>query len=203
MLLLSGLFLFSALCAQGQTIQYGDETFELDVKKFAPPLVIVDGELPEGVELPEWWPAYDALKNFRDGRSYEEWVRYFSPQYRERAGLSPETFEKMKKQRITPISNPPERSALYQVELNWDGRRILFVKTVDTRMDSMPENLRRLPAFSSIQVFEQASDGTWQNQDLRATGIGMEMPYNDLERAAAIIEAGSVYYDHGLHPVVK
>ncbi|MBC2593419.1 hypothetical protein H5P28_04015 [Ruficoccus amylovorans] len=202
-LLLSLLLVCVALGAEGKLIQYGDETFDLEVQMYEPPLVIADGQLAEGEDAPEWWPAYDALKNFRDGRGYEEWIAYFSPQYRERFKLSPEAFERMKQQPENPLMNPPLRTALYELELKWDGRRIVFVKMVDTRLESMPENLRRLPVLSSVQVFEQSADGTWQNQALDATGIGMEMPYSDPAKAEAIIEAGNVYYDHGLHPVVK
>ncbi|QYY37199.1 hypothetical protein [Ruficoccus sp. ZRK36] len=202
LLLLSLLICPFALRAVGVLIDYPEQgtTFELSVKKYEPPLVIVDGQLEAGQQPPEWWAAYDALKNYRDGRDYASWIRHFSPALQRVNGYGPERFAAMQQSRPTAVSNPPVRSVLYQVQVLWAGRHIVVVKVVNERVTSYPADLQDLPMSSTTLVFEKGEDGVWCNQWLQDSGPGIELPYNDLRRIDAIMEAGCVYYHHGLKP---
>ncbi len=203
LLLLSGLYSMLVLCAHAKEIDYPGQgiTFELTVTPYAPPVVIADGQVEDWPLAPEWWPAYDAQVNFRDGRSYEEWARYFTPRALEARRASPTAFENMRQRPPNAFTNPPLRTALYQVEVGWDGRRVLLVPVVNLRVETVPEDLSELGVPVNVLVFEQAADGTWQNQLPRAVGFVMEIPYKYPAKLEAILRAGAVTYDHGMKPL--
>jgi hypothetical protein len=196
------LLLACVVSVHGAQIEYPEQgiTFGLRVERYEPLIVIRDGQVEDWPLAPAWWPAYDALKNYRDGRSYADWVKYFSPAWVERKQLSPERFEVMKRQPPNAFSNPPVQTALYAVGVTWGERQFLIVKLANALVETCPDNLKDLGASTTTLVFERAADGTWQNQVPAATGFVMEIPYNDLAKIEAIMRAGRVTYHHGMHP---
>ncbi|MDP0497077.1 MAG: hypothetical protein Q7Q73_12815 [Verrucomicrobiota bacterium JB024] len=190
------------LSARGAQIDYPEQgiTFGLTVERYEPLIVIRDGQVDDWPLTPAWWPAYDALKNYRDGRSYADWVKYFSPEWVERKQLSPARFEAMKRQPPNAFSNPPLQTALYAVGVTWGERQFLVVKLANALVETCPDNVKDLGVSTTTLVFERAADGTWQNQIPAATGFVMEIPYDDLAKVETILRAGRVIYHHGMHP---
>lgn len=173
-----------------RTIDFGKDDIDVVLIRYDKPILIFDGRF-EGDGL-GWWKPYAALRNFRDGWVYEDWIGYFSDEYIKRYSIDQSMFDMAKAQPKTDVSNPPVRSVIYQLEVKIGDREFSVNQIYNGKLEEVPESLSDLPYFTATQVFEKI-DGRWKVQLIDELGSLSKLPFGDIEKIVTISERQSGY----------
>lgn len=196
-------FLGAVSVVNASSVKVGDDSYDIELVAYEPPVRLSAGKLVGGVAAPFWYDAYRATANYKEFSSFENWIKYFSDEYIETRGMTREMYSELLAEPQSPISVIAEanRSAIYGILFKFGNREVFLLKMHDSALDKYTEDMNAL-GFTVTKVFEKLQ-GVWKNQLYEEVGLVMKFPYDDLRSIRRIMAAGAADLDKKTGAVIN